>query len=173
MVEQDTEKYIYEHKKRIRKWLISFAAELIARSESHDNSKLMEPELSGWKQMDQEPRYKYGIKDYFKKLKKYKWLLELHWSNNKHHPEYWEMHPDDKSRDLVDILEMLADWSSYKDKMSYTEASEMVEKQSERYHLSDELKDLLLNTLSNYFVYFGGTSPSNNEPTSGHTDILI
>lgn len=167
----NTEKYILEHKNRVNNWLLSFAFELLKRGGGHDNSKLQEPEISGWKQMDQEPRYNYGTKEYFDKLNKYHWLMEEHWSKNRHHPEYWEINKDDKSRDLIDILEMLADWSSYKDKVSYSEASRMIEKQSERYNLSDEMRDLLLNTLTNYFVSFGNLD--NKEEKEYHVDIFV
>ena len=57
-------------------------------------------------------------------------------------------------RDLLDLLEMVADWISYKDDLRYSEASELVKKQCERYGFSEEISDLLLNTLKNYYVEF-------------------
>lgn len=153
--ESKTLDYIYGHKAKVQKWLNLFAVALYKRGVNHDNSKLSEAEYQGWLQMDQEERFKYGTEEYNEKLKKYKWLLDKHYSANRHHPEYWEIHKNDKSKDFIDLIEMLCDWLGYRDEISYTEASELVKKQAARYGFSEELTDLILNTLNNYFVDFG------------------
>lgn len=161
--ESITLKYIYEHKAKVQKWLFLFSSELYKRALEHDNSKLEEPELSGWIAMDQEPRYKYGTKEYKNKVDRYQWLMREHWSKNRHHPEYWDIHKDEKDKDLIDIIEMMVDWLSYRDHISYVEASELVKKQTERYNFSEELSDLILNTLTNYYVDFGYMTKEKNK----------
>ena len=153
---QETVDYIIEHKKRVQKRLLAVANELIDRAKHHDDSKLEDPELSGWVEMDKEARYKYGTPEYQRKLNKWKWLLRLHWKNNRHHPEYFDnlVLGKETERDLLDLIEMVADWISYKDDLRYSEASELVKKQCERYGFSEEISDLLLNTLKNYYVEF-------------------
>lgn len=151
----NTVEYIQKHRKRVKQWMILFATEILNRANIHDESKLQEPELSGWIEMDKKPRYKYGTKKYFEKLKKFEWLFKLHWSKNRHHPEYWKIHKNDKSRDAVDLLETLCDWLAYKDKLSYKEAVKIVKQQSKRYETSKELQMYVLNTLKNVFVDFG------------------
>lgn len=161
--EDITLKYIYEHKAKVQKWLSLFSSELYKRSLEHDNSKLKEPELSGWRAMDQEPRYKYGTKEYKDKVDRYEWLMKEHWSKNRHHPGYWDINKDEKDKDLIDIIEMMVDWLSYKDHISYVEASELVKKQTERYNFSEELSELILNTLTNYYVDFGYMTKEKNK----------
>lgn len=160
-----TLEYINRHKLRVKQWMNVFINELKRRADIHDNSKLEEPELSGWKAMDKEPRYKYGTPEYNDKVNRYKWLMELHWRRNRHHPEYWQIWEEKKDRDLLDYIEMLIDWLSYTDrKMSYTQARNLVKRQISRYHMNDltdeinnpPMSQLLLNTLSNYFVTIGG-----------------
>lgn len=174
VVEKDkdiTLKYIYEHKAGVQKWLSLFSSELYRRGLEHDNSKLKEPELSGWRAMDQEPRYKYGTEEYTKKIHKYEWLMKLHWSKNRHHPEYWDLHKDEKNRDLIDIIEMMVDWLSYRDHISYTEASELVKKQTKRYNFSEELSELILNTLTNYYIDFGFLNKENSKNREDATNV--
>lgn len=163
--EDITVKYIMEHKARVKQWIEVFIKELRRRADIHDDSKLREPEISGWRAMDKEPRYKYGTKEYFNKVDKYKWLMEQHWKSNRHHPEYWTLNPDKQSRDLIDIIEMLSDWLGYSSKKpSYKEAKKLVEEQTKRYSL-DKIEDidknpplytLIMNTLTNYYVSLGG-----------------
>lgn len=163
--DNDTLSYIVKHKQRIVKWMEVFINELRHRAAVHDNSKLEEPELSGWKAMDREPRYQYGTKEYYDKVARYKWLMELHWRRNRHHPEYWQIWQYRRDRDLIDYIEMLVDWLSYSDKkLSYRQARELVAKQAARYHMDEPgdlvnnppMSQLLLNTITNYFVEFGG-----------------
>lgn len=155
--------YILSHKRRVIQWMSVFIQELKHRADTHDDSKLEEPEISGWRKMDDEPRYPYGTKEYEDKVKRYHWLMELHWRRNRHHPEYWQIWQYRRDRDLIDYIEMLVDWLAYNDKkLSYSEARKLVAKQAARYHM-DELNDpinnppmsqLLLNTITNYFVEF-------------------
>lgn len=155
--------YILSHKRRVVQWMSVFIQELKHRADTHDDSKLEEPEISGWRKMDDEPRYSYGTKEYEDKVKRYHWLMELHWRRNRHHPEYWQIWQYRRDRDLIDYIEMLVDWLAYNDKkLSYSEARKLVAKQAARYHM-DELNDpinnppmsqLLLNTITNYFVEF-------------------
>lgn len=155
--------YILSHKRRVVQWMSVFIQELKRRADTHDDSKLEEPEISGWRKMDDEPRYPYGTKEYEDKVKRYHWLMELHWRRNRHHPEYWQIWQYRRDRDLIDYIEMLVDWLAYNDKkLSYSEARKLVAKQAARYHM-DELNDpinnppmsqLLLNTITNYFVEF-------------------
>lgn len=173
--EDITVKYIMEHKARVKQWIEVFIRELRKRAELHDDSKLEEPEISGWRAMDKEPRYKYGTKEYFDKVNRYKWLIEQHWKSNRHHPEYWTLNPDKQNRDLIDIIEMLSDWLGYSSKKpSYNEAKKLVEEQTKRYGL-DKIEDtdknpplytLILNTLTNNYVSLGGIERPDKDTSS-------
>lgn len=145
----NTEKFIREHQHKVQKNIYTLCQVLLKRAENHDKSKLEEPELSGWKTMDKEPRYPYGSEEYLDKQERFKWVFEEHWKNNRHHPEYFggflcEMN-------LVDIIEMICDWAAF-DYMTSTDALDIIEEQMERFGFSGVLKDLILNTYSRYFV---------------------
>ena len=154
MAVTDTEKYIKQHIERVYKHLQAFAAILENRGRVHDASKLQEPELSMWKKMDEEPRYKFGTPEYIDKMKRWKAVFDHHYKCNRHHPEHFEFGIQDMN--LVDIVELLADWIGYKDKISYSEASKMIESQCKRFGIeNDVLRDVLMNTLNDFFIYFG------------------
>lgn len=153
-----TLKYIYRHKALVIKWMNIFIDALKHRANVHDSSKLEEPELSGWEAMDLEPRYDYGTPEYFEKVNRYHWLLELHWRRNRHHPEYWQIWKDRHDMDLLDCIEMIVDWLSYSDKkLTYRKAKKLIEQQVKRYSvdvLFPPLSELIRNTIVNYFVDF-------------------
>lgn len=176
-LESSTETYIRGHINRVQRWIFKFSQILKYRGLVHDKSKLEEPEFSEWKKMDEEPRYLYGSEEYDEKIKRYKYLFEMHWSKNRHHPEYFKI-TGSPTVDLIDLIEMLCDWLGYRDNITYTEASELVRTQCKRYGFSEELQDLLLNTLSNWFVSFGGVEkpkvPKYKGKTLGSTiDIYV
>jgi len=154
----DTELYIRNHIKRVQNKLSKLVAALLIRMREHDKSKLEEPEFSLWKKMDEEPRYPYGTRKYNKKIKRYRELFEMHYKENPHHPEHFPNGISDMT--LIDLMEMLCDWISYKDNIRVSEAIEMVEKQSKRFGYSDEIKNMLINTLNTYFAVLAGENES-------------
>lgn len=145
-----TEEYVNSHINRVQKWIGKFSTILFIRGVNHDKSKLCEPELSLWKEMDEEPRYPYGTLKYKEKLNRYKEVFQQHYKHNKHHPEHWSGYYCDM--DLMDVIEMLCDWLGYKDDITLKEAEILVNQQCERYGFNDTFRHLLYNTLKNYFT---------------------
>lgn len=157
-----TKEYIYKHKAAVMRRMHVIISELEKRAINHDNSKLKEPELSGWRAMDNEPRYPYGSEEYAAKLKKYQWLLEQHWKKNRHHPEYWKLNPFERNKDLIDVIETVVDWLSYKNEiLSIDQALKLIKQQTKRYKFSRELTELIENTIINYFFFPGGVKAKN------------
>lgn len=148
--QKSTRDYIREHRNHVQEKLFKIIKELWKRAEDHDKSKLQEPEYSGWKSMDLEPRYKYGTKEYFDKMKRYKWVFDLHYKNNRHHPEHWQGFFNDM--DLLDFIEMILDWCSYKENITSAEMIKIVEENCDRFDFPPLLKDLAINTLKNYIT---------------------
>lgn len=67
--------------------------------------------------------------------------------------------------DLLDLLEFLCDSFAYKaDTITYTEASAVLDKQIERFNISEDLSWALKNTIQNYFCHFGGEEVFNSIP---------
>lgn len=156
----DTESYIKSHINRVRQKIYVLINGLNERAINHDKSKLEEPEFSLWKKMDQEPRYPYGSPEYKDKVKRYSKLFDMHYEKNPHHPEHFQNGISDMT--IIDLAEMMCDWISYKDNIRVTEAIEIVEKQSARFGYSDEIKNLLINTLLYYYAYMSDIKPPNS-----------
>lgn len=157
MEQIDTEDYIKGHISRVRKHINTFIQLLIRRSINHDKSKLEEPELSWWKQMDQEPRYPYGSEEYKEKTKRWDKVFKHHYQYNRHHPEFYENGINDMT--LVDIVEMMCDWLGYKQTISITEAMNVCDEQMKRYNIANELRQVIFNTLLRYYSILGGFNP--------------
>ena len=62
---------------------------------------------------------------------------------------------------LIDITEMLCDWISYKSNLSYSEASKVIEENCKRFGFDEQIRNILLNTLREYFSSFGGEDDNN------------
>lgn len=158
MEQIETEEYIKGHISRVRRHINTFIQLLIRRAEKHDKSKLEEPELSWWKEMDKEPRYPYGSKEYEQKLKRWSKVFKHHYQYNRHHPEHYEYGISEMT--LIDIVEMMCDWLGYKDTTTITEALKVCDEQMARYNISEELRQVIFNTLLRYYSLMGGKNPN-------------
>lgn len=158
MEQIETEEYIKGHISRVRRHINTFIQLLIRRAEKHDKSKLEEPELSWWKEMDKEPRYPYGSKEYEQKLKRWNKVFKHHYQYNRHHPEHYEYGVSEMT--LIDIVEMMCDWLGYKDTTTVTEALKVCDEQMARYDISEELRQIIFNTLLRYYSLMGGKNPN-------------
>lgn len=154
----NTEAFIKQHIENVRKHLQTIISLLFVRAWKHDASKLEEPELSLWKKMDEEPRYQYGTPEYTEKMARWQRVFEYHYAKNRHHPEHFEGGISDMN--LIDIIEMMCDWLGYKKVLTYSEACEVVETQIKRYGISEELGQIIKNTLDYYFTVIGGYDSS-------------
>lgn len=152
-----TDQMINQHIANVQLRMEKLSLELEKRSMEHDKSKLEEPEHSSWLFMDRNSsKPKYGTKEYVEKMKKYQSVFQAHYKDprNRHHPEHWANGVYDMN--LIDILEMLCDWVSYKENLSYAEASKIISENCKRFGFDEQLESLLRNTLSEYFVVIGG-----------------
>lgn len=158
MAQIETEEYIKGHISRVRRHIDTFIQLLIRRAENHDKSKLEEPELSWWKEMDKEPRYPYGSEEYKQKIKRWDKVFKHHYKYNRHHPEHYEYGVCEMT--LIDIVEMMCDWLGYKDTTTVTEALKVCDDQMARYNISEELRQIIFNTLLRYYSLMGGKNPN-------------
>lgn len=157
-----TDDMINKHIAAVQLRMERLAIELSDRSQKHDESKLENPEHSMWLCMDKDSlKPKYGTPEYFQKMKKFKYVFDQHYKDprNRHHPEHWENGIYDMN--LIDITEMLCDWISYKSNLSYSEASKVIEENCKRFGFDEQIRNILLNTLREYFSSFGGEDDNN------------
>jgi len=140
----------YKHVKNVSKNINIFIKELISRAENHDNSKFEEPELSVYAQFTSElGKTKYGSEEYKKLLEKAKPAIDHHYANNTHHPENWKNGVNDM--DLVDILEMVADWKAATMRMQNGNIKKSIEINAERFNINPQLRQIIENTVERYF----------------------
>jgi hypothetical protein len=87
----------------------------------------------------------YGSGEYKSFLTAIKPALDHHYANNAHHPEHW----DDGIRgmSLLDVVEMLVDWKAATLRHNDGDIRRSVEINQKRFGYSDELKQILLNTI--------------------------
>ena len=161
MEQIETEEYIKGHISRVRRHISTFIQLLIRRAEKHDKSKLEEPELSWWKEMDKEPRYPYGSEEYKQKIKRWDKVFKHHYKYNRHHPEHYEYGVSEMT--LVDIVEMMCDWLGYKDTITISEALKVCDEQMRRYNIPDGIRQIIFNTLLRYYSLMGGFNPNYDE----------
>ena len=76
---------------------------------------------------------------------------------NRHHPEHFE--DGINGFDAVDLVEFCADITSYVEKITVSEALDVLEKQRKRFNIGDSLYSIIKNTVLNYFSWLGGEIP--------------
>jgi len=141
-----SEKDTKEHIEKVGKYLREIIEELCNRSVNHDKSKLgpeekpyfdeYTPKLAG---------VKYGTDEYSELLKGLKPALDHHYSENSHHPEHYE--DGFKGMNLVDIVELLSDWYASTKRGKDGNIIESINKNQKRFKYSDDIKQILLNTV--------------------------
>lgn len=145
---EQTVSYTQGHIYNVRKLLNKFADVLKQKGETHDQSKLEEPEVYGWAAMDLEPRYEYGSYEYYDKLRRFSEVFNHHYKVNSHHPEHF-INPESEMT-LIDMVEMLCDWFAYKQDIPIREGIELIREQCDRFGFSDTIMSLLTNTYREY-----------------------
>lgn len=136
----------YKHIGRVQELLGESAIELIRRAVAHDRSKF-EPEELGPLQdlqdiVDEEGQAPYGSEEYERRREILKPMLDHHYANNSHHPEFY---PDGiNGMDLFDVVEMSQDWIAAAERGGEVVINLTASK--ERFNISDQLMDILKNT---------------------------
>lgn len=135
-----------KHIGTVRKYMQKIRDELQERAVHHDASKLEDPELEIFNIYT--PKLKgttYGSDEYKTYLKEMKVALDHHYANNRHHPEHYPGGIGEMS--LVDLVEMICDWIAATERHNDGDIRKSIEMNQERFGYSDELKQILYNTL--------------------------
>lgn len=114
--------------------------------DNHDNSKLESPEREVY--AEALPRLagtSYGTPEYSALLESIKPALDHHYSVNRHHPECHEV--GIRGMSLFDLVEMICDWCAAVKRHSDGDILASIAKNQTRFGYSDELRDILLNTV--------------------------
>jgi len=150
MNQEECKKETKQHIGNVQILMLDIIHDLINRAHDHDLSKLESPELETFTEFT--PKLKqstYGSKEYGDFLKNMKGALDHHYKTNRHHPEHFSN--GIKGMNLVDVIEMICDWKASSMRHSNGNIEKSIEMNQERFGYSDDLKQILLNTIKDYF----------------------
>lgn len=129
--------------------------ELRRRARNHDASKLESPEVEVFDRETPILRgLTYGSAEYKECLARMKVALDHHYAHNRHHPEW---HQDGvRGMTLIDLLEMICDWVASSRRHADGNPVRSIEINQSRFGYSDELRQILLNTVAELDGLQGG-----------------
>jgi hypothetical protein len=135
-----------KHIEKVRKYIKLFTDALTQRGIDHDKSKLESPEAEEFASVnDKLAKLTYGSEDYNKCIKEeLKVALDAHYAKNRHHPEHFPNGIDDMN--LVDILEMFADWKASSERQDNGNLLATIKENANRFNIDDQLKHIFINT---------------------------
>ena len=139
-------KDLVQHKKWVAENMQIAATDLFQRAAIHDNSKFEPEEFDLYEQVFPElQKHAYGSPELKAAYKQLGPALQHHLKVNRHHPEYHESGIN--SMNLIDVLEMVCDWMAAS-KRSQTGIDKGLEINKERYGISDQLFEVIKNTVA-------------------------
>jgi len=134
-----------KHIEAVRKYIRFIIDKIELRGVKHDASKLESPEVELFAEMTPKlASTTYGSDEYKEALEKLKPALEHHYSVNRHHPEHFVNGINDMT--LIDIVEMFCDWKASTLRHNDGNLLKSIEVNVERFHIDEQLKQILLNT---------------------------
>jgi len=134
---------VREHRKRVRFWICEFMWALLERAPLHDISKLSGKEKKMFDRWT--PNLKdveFGSQEYKQALSGMGIGLDIHYANNRHHPEHFKNGIDGMT--LVDILEMVCDWMATAEAKGNPIDFDYLK---ERFKISDQMMAVFSNTM--------------------------
>ena len=134
------------HIDRVAELIREDIATLEFEATTHDWSKLVPPEKEAF---DRETpllkELQYGTPEYDAAKARLGEALAHHYANNAHHPEHYPNGINDMTWVQIDV--MLNDWKAATERMKDGDIRVSIEKNAERFGISDQLKQIFLNTV--------------------------
>lgn len=136
----------YRHIQEVQRLMTWAVGNLLRRMQEHDQSKLVSLEVEAFDEFTEKLRSStYGSPEYEEFRRAMKPSLDHHYAHNRHHPEYHRQ--GIKGMTLLDLVEMLCDWMAAVKRHSDGDISKSIEINQKRFGYSDELKQILVNTV--------------------------
>lgn len=135
----------------VRLALTHVTQELERRAIVHDASKMLDDEFAGFTRINAAARInKFGSPEYAEGMKRERRTIDLHFSRNTHHAEYYAEHPDAlvnnrgaEGMTFLDVIEMVCDWwgarKGYDDPRSWADTVELNFTQKGKYLSPEQL----------------------------------
>lgn len=135
------------HIGQVRTFIGRVVSRLNHRSEVHDASKLTSPEKEVFDRMTTKlASSTYGSDEYRSYLAEMKPALDHHYAANRHHPEHFGA-IGIRGMTLLDVVEMLCDWKAATLRHNDGDIIKSIKINQRRFGYSDELMQILLNTV--------------------------
>lgn len=135
-----------QHIFKVQSYLMKVIAALQRRLLKHDSTKLASPEVELFDEVTEKlSGVTYGSPEYNALLERLKPALSHHYQNNRHHPEHFKRGIADMT--LVDLMELLCDWKAASLRHTDGNIRKSIEINQQRFGYSDELKQILVNTI--------------------------
>lgn len=147
MTEREVINATNEHIDHVRNFMYNIAHDIIMRAQSHDMTKLMDPELPIF--VEYTPKLKdttYGSDEYKQYLKEMRVALDHHYAENRHHPEHFDNGVN--GMNLIDLIEMLCDWKAATLRHNDGDIIKSIDINEGRFGISEQLKGILKNTVN-------------------------
>ena len=164
-----------KHIRQVQELLRKCADKLTKRAIVHDASKFTKEEWPHFLlNTESLAALTYGSKEYKEKLKQMRPAIEEHYKTNRHHPEHFKRYvcngcfviyyeecgrckvcgytqrqeeADISQMSLIDLIEMICDWLAATKRHEDGDIIKSIEINQDRFHYSDELKNILMNTV--------------------------
>lgn len=134
------------HKQRVTELISKIIIDLWSRANTHDNSKLADPELDLFVEYTPKlAKCTFGSDEYKRYLKELKPALDHHYANNRHHPEHFKNGISEMN--LIDLLEMFADWKAASERHNDGNIRKSIQHNGERFDMSNQLIKIFENTI--------------------------
>lgn len=135
----------WAHINQVQRLLTEVIVGLQTRLLNHDKSKLEPPEVAIFAEYTPKLRgTTYGSEEYKRFLAEMKPALDHHYAKNSHHPEHFA--DGINGMDLLDLLEMLADWKAATMRHDDGDLRRSLAINKERFGIGDQLAAILENT---------------------------
>jgi len=148
-----------EHIFTVQEYMARFTENLFNRAYWHDESKLVEPEKSGFDaHIPKLKTLKFGSPEYEQGKKDLGATLLHHYEHNSHHPEFYAITDGVLDEDIVkiglaisrmslaDICEMLVDWKAASLRMKDGDIYKSITINAKKFGIGNQLKQILINT---------------------------
>lgn len=141
----DSREDTMKHIARVRELVGAVVHNLQERANTHDLSKLEEPEKSVFDICTPKLReLTYGSDEYVAQLKELGKGLAHHYKSNAHHPEHY---PDGVyGMSLLDIVEMFCDWKAATERHADGDLGKSININKDRFKYNDLLERIFENT---------------------------
>jgi hypothetical protein len=148
----DSEVETRKHIARVNEFLLLSVVELTKRAVVHDASKLTDAEKPFFD--EETPKLKtlkFGSEDYYASLARLKPALDHHYSQNSHHPQFYENGIE--GMDLFDLVEMLCDWKAAGERDAGGNILDSIKKNTDRFSITPQLATIFKNHAERYLSF--------------------